>query len=144
MPREASQSVVTAEIEINDADAARLKSSFITVVSKWLISAGAKEFIVCIIACSSITMNSFIILKQSIKNGITEIIRKNDACAAYILTLSPARQSINRIISRIAFLNFFIRSTIAFHQVIKSPSITKYITKPFFSLLIIIKYLRKF
>ena len=64
-----------------------VNKSVIVSVRNVLIAAGANEFIVCNIEFMSILMNSLIIESTSILNGITEIIIKKDAWAAYYIII---------------------------------------------------------
>ena len=97
-PLDASQSVDTAVTEMTCTEPLLVNKSVIVSVRNVLIAAGANEFIVCNIEFMSILMNSLIIESTTILNGITEIILKKDAWAAYMLKSSPVIFNINFMI----------------------------------------------
>ena len=60
----------------------------------------------------SMLRNIFTMENISIQSGIAEIIRKNEACAAYTLTLSSITVSIKVSVFFIIFLNTFLNFSI--------------------------------
>jgi len=96
-----------------------VNKSVIVSVRNVLIAAGANEFIVCNIEFMSILMNSLIIESTSILNGITEIIIKKDAWAAYMLKSSPVIFNINfMIFENMSFIVFIKLSPISYYIII--------------------------
>jgi hypothetical protein len=118
-PLDASQSVDTAVTEMTCTEPLLVNKSVIVSVRNVLIAAGANEFIVCNIEFMSILMNSLIIESTSILNGITEIIIKKDAWAAYMLKSSPVIFNINfMIFENMSFIVFIKLSPISYYIII--------------------------